>query len=102
MDKNNKDKWINDTIDSINGIKRAESSPFLYAKVLNKIKSQNRSRVIPMRKAALGFITMLLLAVLNIAIALNYNTQNNSTESNNTSTQELVPSQSNPFLEYLK
>jgi hypothetical protein len=102
MDKNNKDKWINDTIESINGVKKAEASPFLYAKVLNKIKSGNRSRVIPVKKAALGFITMLLLAVLNIAIALNYNSKNNYIESNNNSAQELVPSQTNPFLEYLK
>lgn len=103
MDKNNKDKWINDTIESINGIKRAEASPFLYAKVLNKIKSGNRgSGIIPVRKVALGFLTMLLLAALNIAVTLNSNSNNTESGSNNNVSEELVPSQSNPYLEYLK
>lgn len=102
MDKNNKEKWINDTIDSIDGIKQAEVSPFLYAKVLNRIKSGGKlSGYIPVKKAALGFLTILILAVLNLAVILNLNSTASTTDITTNNVNDLIPSQTNPYLEIL-
>ncbi len=102
MDKNNKEKWINDTIESINGIKQAEASPFLYAKVLNRIKSDGKViGYIPVKKAALGFLTILILAALNLAVILNLNSTASITDTNTNTVNDLIPSQTNPYLEIL-
>jgi hypothetical protein len=102
MDKNNKDKWIDDTIQSIDGIKQAEASPFLYAKVLNRIKSGGKlSGYIPVKKAALGFLTILILAALNLAVILNLNSTSSSTDSSSNNINDFIPSQTNPYLEIL-
>lgn len=101
MDKNNKDKWINDTLESLNGIKQAEASPFLFAKVLNRVKNGKTGGFIPAKRAALGFMTMVILAVINIAVILNLNTAAENLQTGSTVTHELIPSQTNPYLEIL-
>lgn len=106
MDKNNRDKWINDTIESLNGVKQAEASPFLFAKVLHRVKQEATGGFIPAKRAALGFMTIIILAVINIAVIMNLNTttetvQTGITVTGNTVTNEFIPSQTNPYLEIL-
>ena len=65
----NKEKWINDVMNSLDDVKSAEASPFLYNKILNKIGS-GEIEYAPKTPIAIGVVwlaaaSFALLAVLN-------------------------------------
>jgi len=97
-----KEKWINETLESINGIKKAEPNPFLFSKILSRIKSGDKTTAfIPVRKIAFGLASMVLLAFINIAVLFYPTSSQQTIESGNTSASSFIPSQSNPYLEIL-
>jgi len=99
-----KEIWVESVLASVDGIKKAEPNPFLLAKIKNRLNEKGKSAgYIPVRKAALGFLTIIVLAVLNITILLNLTSTENNTgnELNVSSTEEIIPSQNNPYLEIL-
>ena len=99
----NKDNWIEEVLSSTDGIKRAEAGPYIFPKILHRLKTNNIGRnIIPMRKAAIGFVTIMLLAVLNVFVVLGVSKTGNVTnEKNMESSSEFIPSQCNPYLETL-
>lgn len=101
----NKDKWIEEVLSSADNIQRAQAGQFIFSKILNRIKENNRSRnIIPIKRAAVGFITILLLGVINLLVIFsNGNTQVNTktTQTNPESSTKFIPSQYNPYLEIL-
>jgi hypothetical protein len=94
--KKDKEKWINDSYESINGVNRAMPGEFVFPKILNRLKHTAKENMyISRRKAAIGFITILLLAALNAGAIL---IKNNSTSINNdtdTIVKEYFPSYEN-------
>ncbi len=106
MEQNrNKDKWIEEILSSTDGIKRAEAGPYIFPKILHRLKANNTgNNVIPFRKAAIGFLTILLLAVLNVFVIFNAGDKSTSVNNNvqeTKSSAEFIPSQYNPYLETL-
>ena len=103
--KNNKDKWIEEVMESAEKIKRIEASPFIYPKILHRLKNQsNAGRIIPVRRAAIGFITIILLAVINVFVITKSGNQTvieKNTVSKTESSSQFIPSQYNPYLEIL-
>ena len=102
--KNKKDKWIEEILSSAEGITRAEASPFMFSKILSRLKSVKNSTVIlPFRKLALGFLTLILLVVLNVTVLFRSTNVNvtNTTVSDKNNKEEIIPSQTNPYLEIL-
>lgn len=98
-----KEKWINNILNSAEGIKRAEPNPFLFPKIISRINSGEVSSVfIPRKKAILFFASILLLAVLNMGTILYKNSQVTYPVTAENVTTEYVPSQENAYLEYLK
>ena len=100
----NKDKWVEEILSSTDGIKRAEAGPYIFPKILHRLKTNNIGNVIPIRKAAIGFLTVLLLAVLNIFVVLGVNNKTGNVTANQQNTEgssEFIPSQYNPYLETL-
>lgn len=96
----NREKWVNETIESISGIKRAEASPFLYAKVLHRLKQGQSPAYISARKAFAGIAAIAAVVFLNIFIL--FGTSGSTVETENIQDSgELVPTQSNPYLEIL-
>jgi len=103
-----KDKWVEEIIASAEGIKRAEAGPYIYPKILHRIKnSRNSSNIIPFKRAAFGIVTIILLALLNIfAVFTSVNDTGskmyqNTKSSLKISEDQLIPSQVNPYLEIL-
>lgn len=100
----NKDKWIEEVLNSADKIRKVEVSPFIYPKILHKLKEGRSSNIIPVRRAVLGFITIILLAVINLLVIFNSVT-GKSTEKNSVtktvSSSQFIPSQYNPYLEIL-
>jgi hypothetical protein len=63
MEMNN-EKNINEVMESLNGIQRAEANPFLYNKILNRINTI-REDATPMKLVWLAAASFLLLMLLN-------------------------------------
>lgn len=61
-----KENWINEIWDSTNDIKSVLPDAHLFAKIQNKIQSEN----IPMRWVWMAAATLLLLVTLNITLVL--------------------------------
>ncbi len=109
MEQNkNKDKWIEDILSSTKSIKRAEASAYIYPKILHRLKSGDSTyKIIPFKRAAFGFATVVLLVALNIFVVFNsLNDPGNKVIPNNESSiksseDQLIPSQINPYLEIL-
>lgn len=104
MEQNtNKDKWIEEILSTTGKMQRVEVSPFMFTKILQKI-STNSKNVISFRKAAFGFATVLILAVLNVLIVFNSGgspVKINTNVKQSESSSEFIPSQYNPYLEIL-
>jgi len=60
----NKEKWINEVMNSLDDVKSAEATPFLYNKILNKIGS-GALEYTPIKLVWLAAASFALLAVLN-------------------------------------
>lgn len=101
----NKEKWIEEILTSTDSINRAKVSPFLFSKILNRIKDASRSNnYIPVKRAVIGFITIILLAVVNVFVVFNSGNTSGSERTINTNTEnssQFIPSQYNPYLEIL-
>lgn len=63
----NKEKWINEIINSLDDVKSAEVNPFLYTKILQKIGSCN-SEYTPMKLVWLAAASFALLLLLNFKV----------------------------------
>ena len=97
-----KEKWINETLESLNGIKKVEPNPFLFPKILSRLKSGEKvPSFIPVRKIAFGFLSLALLAVLNVSIWFMNGNGSQQSQVTETTASELIPSQTNPYLEIL-
>lgn len=110
MEQNrDKDKWVEEIISGAESIKRAEAGPYLYPKILHRIRNnRSNTNTISLRRAALGMITVVLLAVLNLFVIFR-NAENTQKypegymESRSSSTDiRIIPSQVNPYLEILE
>ena len=60
-----KDKWINEVMDSLDGIQPAEANPFLYSKILNKLNKIN-DEYAPTKLVWLSVASFAVLLILNI------------------------------------
>jgi hypothetical protein len=72
----NKDKKINEILNSLDGIQRAEVSPFLYSGIINKLKGHEK--IAPVKVVWLAAASLCLLFLLNIAILKNISTEKHS------------------------
>lgn len=101
---NKKDKIIEELVELPNGVKRAEANPFLITRIHQKIKEPaSNYRIISLPKAAAGFAALLLLAAFNLGLltASDNSTSVQKNQPDATSTGETIPSQVNPYLEFL-
>jgi len=109
MEENkNRDKWVNEILTSADNIKRADASPYIYPKILHRLKKSGEDySMISIKKAAYGVITVFVLFMLNMFVIFTPfkdkgNTDFESKEGSINSTEEqMIPSQINPYLEIL-
>lgn len=80
----NKEKWINEVMNSLDDVKSAEANPFLYNKILNKLGS-GEMEYAPMKLVWLAAASFALLAVLNFQVM-----KKTSGSSNRTEVQEIA------------
>ncbi|ADB41114.1 hypothetical protein [Spirosoma linguale] len=59
------EKWINDILDSVNSLQRAEPSPFLFAKIRDRLNAASQPVYVPARTVWLAAASFTLLALLN-------------------------------------
>lgn len=83
----NKDKWINEVMSSLDEVRSAEASPFLYNKILNRINS-SKVEYTPAKLVWLAAASFLILIVLNFQ-AIRTNDHSNSKSEKN-SVQEIA------------
>jgi hypothetical protein len=64
------DKWKDEVLGSLKGVKPAEPNPFLYSKIRKKINSQNPESEIQISRPYLSLATaaLLLLLVVNVLV----------------------------------
>lgn len=95
-----KDKWINDILNSIEGIKQAEPSPFLYAKIQHRLTATTTPVYVSARSIWLAVASFALLLLLNWRII---NRQDASVKDNAAdlstvvSDMQLYPSTNQPY-----
>jgi hypothetical protein len=96
-----KEKWINDALESINGAGKAKPGDFVFSKILHRLKNAGRENLyISKKKAAFGLVTMLVLAVLNAGALLLNNDSISSSKETNTIVKEYFPSHQNALEQY--
>jgi hypothetical protein len=73
-----KEKLIKETMESIDGIGRASTNPFLYDKIMNRMNSVTKGSIL--RPATIGWAMafMAILVGLNILTITHYNKQSSS------------------------
>ncbi len=84
----NKEKWINEVINSLDDVNSAEVNPFLYTKILQKISSGN-SEYAPMKLVWLAAASFALLLLLNFKVI---KTSTSSSKNTKTEVQTLESS----------
>ncbi|GAB3944850.1 hypothetical protein GCM10028805_12950 [Spirosoma harenae] len=60
-----KEKWINDILNSADGIQRADPNPFLFAKIRNRLQDEPATAYVSMRTLWLTIASFALLVLLN-------------------------------------
>lgn len=82
----NLDKKIEETLNSIEGLQRAEMPDALYHKILNHVESLSptEGRVIPLRRVLLAAAVFLGLVIANVSGVLLFNQQQNTEGGKNT------------------
>jgi hypothetical protein len=60
-----KEKWINDILNSTDGMERVEPSPFLFAKIRNRLQTEAPKVIISPRTVWLAVASFALLILLN-------------------------------------
>ncbi|MCW3084188.1 MAG: hypothetical protein JWP12_1554 [Bacteroidetes bacterium] len=63
----NKEKQINEIMDSLDQLKQAEPNPYLYAKIITKINAV-REEYTPVKMVWLAAASFLLLVLLNLQV----------------------------------
>jgi hypothetical protein len=63
----NREKWINEVMDSLDDVKSAEAGPFLYNRILNKLEKGEKAYA-PARLVWLAAASLALLVLLNVFI----------------------------------
>ena len=81
----NKEKWINEVMNSLDDVKSTEANPFLYNKILNKIGSGEIGYA-PKKLIWLAAASFALLAILNFQAMK----KTGSSSSNRTEVQEIA------------
>ena len=82
----NKEKWVNEVMNSLDDVKSAEANPFLYTKILAKINSGN-TEYAPAKLVWLAAASFALLILLNFTII---KSSNNSSKRENAEVQTLA------------
>lgn len=59
------EKWINNILDSANSLQRTEPSPFLFAKIRDRLRTAPHPVYVPARTVWLAAASFALLALLN-------------------------------------
>lgn len=59
------DKWINEIFNSVEGMQKAEPSPYLYSKIQTRLKSTLEEKI-PIRRAFLSMTSLAILLVINV------------------------------------
>ncbi len=75
---NAKEKWINDTEKSLDGLKAAEVNPYLYSKIIDRL-SEKIERA-PARLVWGTAVSFIVLILLNIFILKNNRTGNSKNQ----------------------
>ncbi|MDP1801304.1 MAG: hypothetical protein Q8L81_08130 [Bacteroidota bacterium] len=73
---NAKEKWIQDTENSLNGLKPAEVNPYLYSKILNRLSA--KVEVAPSKLVWAAAASFLALILLNVFVFRTSASKNNS------------------------
>jgi hypothetical protein len=76
---NDIERRIDETLDSLNGMERATASPWMYNKVLSKMKAEKEVPVIAYRwRMAAAAIVILLVNVATVVHMMTASQQNNN------------------------
>ena len=73
----NKDQWNDNVLASLNGIKRAEPNPFLFARIKQQIRDGETAKFISTSKISFALMGFALLLMLNIWATLSSSEQQN-------------------------
>jgi hypothetical protein len=81
----NKEKFIDETLNSLRGVRRAQADPFLYEKVLNRMQERSSE------KTAAGFAFRWQVAALGLLLLLNaYTAFNGKASTEKTSSASVI------------
>ena len=72
---------IDDTINSLNGINRAEANPFLYSKIMNRMQTVNE--FVPKKLAWRMVMALAVVALVNVFTISHFTSSSSKTENSN-------------------
>jgi hypothetical protein len=75
----NKEKWVKEVMNSLDDVRSAEATPFLYTRILSKIDSK-KTEYSPMKLVWLAAASFALLIFLNVTILRSVRSKSSSTE----------------------
>lgn len=75
----NKEKWVNEVMNSLDDVRSAEATPFLYTRILSRIDSK-KAEYSPMKLVWLAAASFGLLIFLNITILRSVKSKSSATE----------------------
>lgn len=62
------DKWVNDVMQSIDGIKQANPSPDLFDKITSKLPQTNKVKIIPLYRLRWAVAAACAVIALNVYV----------------------------------
>src|SRR5438128_2450510 len=92
MNRNILNKKIEDTINSLEGIKQADANPFLYTKIQERLNNKNIKKIFPVKQNifVLRFAVILIAALLlNVFTYFTYPEPENNTPNTNSREENL-------------
>ena len=100
MNKQKKNHWINQVLESGKSIKDTEVNPFLFSKIINRLEKKDFLHQPVSPWVSLGMLaTVLLLILLNIGLFFNSYTQETTPSSMAIAPEEVYEELVNEYLE---
>src|SRR5258708_5781400 len=65
---NAQDKWLQDIENSLQGLKPAESNPYLFSKIMNRIASTRMENTVSPKALWLTAASLIALVLINLAV----------------------------------
>lgn len=84
-----KEKWVNDVLESIEGLERAKPSDALFAKINSRLPNKTQVKIVPLKKLYWIAVAACAILVINIFVFSSEIKESTNEMKNNTDQAQL-------------